>query len=512
MRRGVFRKTVCYWIAGCLVSAVIALIAFTLGESPIAKHLFIPKVARGTSPDFPDGSLWEWQEERSPFSVYVTSWVRSDDELKAYQLGALPGFEVVERPRWWCYGMERLMPPAEGFVRNHDEPFVVDCAYGWPIVCLSSRLPGPELQREMTEGRRADDGELLGLGSEGLPRAEIGWKDGTLLSGWGWNDGVWPTRLLWPGVLFGGAFWGTLLAVPELLLNLRRAWNGAKQDVAGRRNAVNTASSISIGSWKRFASFVSLGIATAIGFALVASAFEGAWPFRMNWGGDFTFGESALKENGRAWRWTVTNSLARTSVRTEIEDAARIEQWKGMQYEDGRAVEGAAPWWSIPRERPTPPLIHGTFDEMMPFVSDDAFGFPWRCLAHRIEYYDIRFNKGMRGTPPVTAGMSRVSGRPLLVRGVRIELPVLGGVVNSGWWPTRLLWAGLIADSFFFAALWFLAAFVRRQARRWVEAGRLRRGECPGCRYPIGQGRRLATCPECGRESRPQVADSPISF
>lgn len=499
MRRGVFVKTVCYWIGGCGLTLLIALIAFSMGESPFAKRFFMSRVARGTSPDFADGSLWEWEEERSPFSVGVTSWVRSDEELKAYQSGVLPGFEVVERPRWWCYGMERLMPPVERFVRDHDVPFVIDRAYGWPIECLSSRSPGPELRREMEEGRRADDGELLGVGSEGLPRAEFGWKHGSFLSGWGWNDGVWPTRPLWPAVFFDGAFWGVILALPELIARGRRTWAESKQEGVRCVKVAGKSPGARAGFGFRTVRLMVLGVMSALGLALVASAFEDAWLFRMDWGGNFTFGESELKENGRAWRWTIVKSLARTSVRTEIEDAARIEEWKGLRYEDGLAFEGDAPWWSIPVEQPTPPLIHGTFDEMMPSVSDEAFGFPWRCSAYRIECYDIRFNKGMRNTPPVTSGMSRVSGNPLLLNGVRIEVPVLGGVVNSGWWPTRVLWVGLVADSLFFAALWAAVAFACHRLVRLKEQRRLRRGECPGCRYPLGIISHEGRCPECGR-------------
>jgi len=443
--------------------------------------------------------MWEWQEDRSPFSVVVTSWVRSDEELKGYQFGALSGFQIVERPRWWCYGMERLMPPVERLVRDHDIPFVVDRAYGWPIVSLSSRTAGPELLREMEEGRRADDGELLGVGSEGLPPAEIGWKHGNSQASREWNAGVWPTRVLWPGVLFGGAWWGILLAVPELAVRGRRAWKGSKAETDRAGGCTeNRYAPLRIGT--RVLRALLIGVAGAICVALLASAFEEAWPFRMKWDGKFVFGESELKENGRAWRWTVMESFGRTSVRSEIEDAARIEQWKGMSYEEGLASEGSAPWWSIPVERPVPPLIHGSFDEMMPDVTDDAFGLPWRCLARRIECYDIRFNKGMRGTPPVTSGMGRVAGNPLLVTGVRIEIPLLGGVVNSGWWPTRVLWPGLIANAMVFTAAWLGALAMWRKLVRFNEESRRRRGVCAGCCYrldgiPVG-----GKCPECGRE------------
>ncbi|MBN8598711.1 MAG: hypothetical protein J0L78_13655 [Planctomycetes bacterium] len=500
MRRGVVQRVACYWLCGSALALLIALVAYAFGGSPFALRRFAPSIARGISPGFPDGSMWEWQEERSTFSVVVTSWVRSDDELKAYQLGVLPGFEAVVRPRWWCYGMERLMPPVESAVRDHDVPFVTDFAYGWPIVSLSSRRPGPELLREMAEGRRADDGELLGVGSNGLPRAQIGWEHHTFLSRWGWNSGVWPTRILWPGVVFGGAWWGVLLALPELALVGIRRWKGTKheaQAIEGLKEKGRTP----IGMFRRAVSALVVGVSCAFGIVIVASAFEAVWLFRLGENARFEWGETPLRENGRAWRWTVVNSLARTTVNSDVEDAARIEQWKDMHYGDGVvAVEGASPWWSISIEQPVPPVLHGTFDEMMPSVVDDAFGFPWRCMARRIECYDIRFNKGMKGTPPVTAGMGRTSGFPLLVSGVRIEIPVLGGVTNSGWWPTRVLWFGLLADLVFFAAIWLLIGFTWRRAVWLKEERRRRKGLCAGCCYRMTGIEIGAKCPECGRE------------
>lgn len=513
MRRGVVQRVVCYWICGCALALLIAVIAYAFGGTPFALRRFAPSIARGISPGFPDGSMWEWQEERSTFSVAVTSWVRSDDELKAYQLGALPGFEVVERPRWWCYGMERLMPPAERLVRDHDVPFVVDRAFGWPIVSLSKRSPGPELLREMAEGRRADDGELLGVGSEGLPRAQIGLNCGTCLSSWGWNDGVWPSRVLWPGVILGGAFWGALLAVPELMVRARRAVSGKQQETASKPNEIGRKSGGVLGIGKQAAAALAIGVAMSMGVALLASALEEAWPFRMDWSGRFTFGESELKANGRAWRWTVMGSLARTTVNSEIEDESRKLKWKDMSYEEGLASQGSAPSWSIPAEQPMPPVIRGEFDEMMPSVTDDAFGFPWRCLARRLECYDIRFNKGMRGTPPVTAGMGRVSGMPLLVSGIRIEIPVLGGVVNSGWWPTRVLWAGLLANSLLIATLWMLVLWTWRRLTWLKEEWRRRRGLCVECCYRLDGIAIGANCPECGHErmgTRGEATSNPV--
>lgn len=69
---------------------------------------------------------------------------------------------------------------------------------------------------------------------------------------------------------------------------------------------------------------------------------------------------------------------------------------------------------------------------------------------------------------------------------------VLRGESRLVNFPLTPLWFGFVVDTLFYAAL----AAVILAAWRWmVRRGRLKRGLCPACRYPIG---RSAVCSECG--------------
>lgn len=76
---------------------------------------------------------------------------------------------------------------------------------------------------------------------------------------------------------------------------------------------------------------------------------------------------------------------------------------------------------------------------------------------------------------------------------------VQGWSASSGdiWLPATPAWGGLVVNTAFWSAAWWLVLAAPRQIRR---RGRLRRGECVRCGYDLRGGG--GVCPECGREPR----------
>jgi hypothetical protein len=63
--------------------------------------------------------------------------------------------------------------------------------------------------------------------------------------------------------------------------------------------------------------------------------------------------------------------------------------------------------------------------------------------------------------------------------------------------PLRPIWPGLLANTFFYAAI-MLGVLVGLRA--WRTRRRLARGRCVACGYELGEG--VAVCPECGLAAR----------
>lgn len=121
------------------------------------------------------------------------------------------------------------------------------------------------------------------------------------------------------------------------------------------------------------------------------------------------------------------------------------------------------------------------------FVAD-TFRAGWPCRALEATRFD-------GDSPP--SGTAPESASTLWHRGL-FELPVLrrGTPLADRRLPIKPLLPGFAVDWLFFGAIaWTLtsgAAFVRRR-------GRLRRGLCPHCGYPLKGG----ACPECGTVAAP---------
>lgn len=83
--------------------------------------------------------------------------------------------------------------------------------------------------------------------------------------------------------------------------------------------------------------------------------------------------------------------------------------------------------------------------------------------------------------------------------------PRSGGIIRTMWsdpWadpyrpplPYLPLWRGVILNTLFYAAIWWLLLALPRLIRRTLRA---RRGLCPRCAYDM-RGLTNAHCPECG--------------
>lgn len=159
---------------------------------------------------------------------------------------------------------------------------------------------------------------------------------------------------------------------------------------------------------------------------------------------------------------------------------ARLPFWNAIDIPQAQSPESPA----LSQTSGSWGLIH-TFIAK-PFASpngggDHATGFPFMGA-----WYDIK---------PIThAGSYPVEGGILL-----------GNAGNRVLWklralPLRPIWSGLLVNTAFYAALWFIplggVGLVRRRRRR-------RRGWCPGCAYDRDGLTSQQPCPECGLMLRP---------
>ncbi|MEM0984523.1 MAG: hypothetical protein AAGI17_11315 [Planctomycetota bacterium] len=136
---------------------------------------------------------------------------------------------------------------------------------------------------------------------------------------------------------------------------------------------------------------------------------------------------------------------------------------------------------NIPRPRDLPKRLGGETNrnsDVPVWIIGDSYGFPMRVLS--------RFEEGNLSTTRTTGLIQRDSiSSPFGFRTGLLK-------PNSTRLPTRILWPGLIVNTFITAAaLWLgLAGItaVRRHRRRAT-------GRCPGCGYDLVD---LTTCPECG--------------
>jgi hypothetical protein len=120
---------------------------------------------------------------------------------------------------------------------------------------------------------------------------------------------------------------------------------------------------------------------------------------------------------------------------------------------------------------------------------DSAFGVPFLTLTTGKDLL-IEMKEGQ----PPKASMGITSG-------LKIAEPAVGDL-DGNWLPLRPLSAGLIANTVFYAAIFWLVICGPFALRRLI---RLRRGWCPKCGYDL-RHTLSAGCPECGWGREPKEA------
>jgi hypothetical protein len=114
-------------------------------------------------------------------------------------------------------------------------------------------------------------------------------------------------------------------------------------------------------------------------------------------------------------------------------------------------------------------------------------GWPMRTVWSRYAYYTDSTTVANTGSPTLASGDPKNLGE---------EEEDTGILLGDVWMPYRIIWPGFAINTIFYAAiLWLLFAAPGFVRRRFVIRGRVRRGQCPACAYPVGASN---VCTECG--------------
>jgi hypothetical protein len=66
----------------------------------------------------------------------------------------------------------------------------------------------------------------------------------------------------------------------------------------------------------------------------------------------------------------------------------------------------------------------------------------------------------------------------------------------GGWLPSHPIWLGFAVNTLFYAGILWLLFAAPFALRRRIRGGRIKRGLCPACAYPVGASE---VCTECGK-------------
>ena len=227
--------------------------------------------------------------------------------------------------------------------------------------------------------------------------------------------------------------------------------------------------------------------------------FDGAAKFTFYPGRTWAF----LGDSGSGFGWqSMTEVLPGiTRVHSRILPSSQIEDWRVKGIPE-RVPVRPPPYWATANRLGKPPNIPIIpFDQVHPFVVDEAVGWPARSLVYSLQYY--RALDESESTPdPLPPGT--LSGRVLII-------PTTDGAVRSetlqrwfphrGYLPTHILWPGFLLNTLFWSGVIASPFWLRRGFVAWRTARRRRAGLCPACGYARGGLHPHNPCPECGAAS-----------
>jgi hypothetical protein len=87
--------------------------------------------------------------------------------------------------------------------------------------------------------------------------------------------------------------------------------------------------------------------------------------------------------------------------------------------------------------------------------------------------------------------------------GIQISPHILGLTGQRISLPVQPIWSGFAINTVFYTAILWLLFAAPFALRRRIRGGRIKRGLCPACAYPVGDS---PVCTECGRAVTPKEA------
>jgi hypothetical protein len=152
---------------------------------------------------------------------------------------------------------------------------------------------------------------------------------------------------------------------------------------------------------------------------------------------------------------------------------------------------------------PNSPGVHETGMPITMVAMRIQAGWPWKSLEgavinHTIERSPEAFLPSKLSTRGIARypSISAVDQRSFCVWNLPPQL-LFVSFPQDRIIPLSPIWPGFAINTVFYAAiLWLLVAAPFALRRRFVIRGRVRRGQCPACAYPVGTN---DVCTECGK-------------